>query len=299
MGSKGENKSKIIVILGPTASGKSDLAVKLSLKFNGEVVSADSRQVYKGMDIGSGKITPKEMKKIPHHLLDVASPKRKFTVSQYKKLGEVAINKILKKNKLPIVCGGTAFYIKALVDGIAIPEVPPDWNLRKRLEKKTTQSLYEKLKEIDPERAKDIDKQNRRRLIRAIEIVERSKKPVPSIRKNPPYHPLFLGIKISQESLNDKIEKRLKKRLNQEMIEEIKRLKETGASWKRLEEFGLEYRWVAKYLQSKIDYNGMYENIIKDTQKLSKSQMQWWKKDERINWIETQKQAETLVKSFL
>ncbi len=299
MGSTRKNKPKIIVILGPTASGKSDLAVKLSLRLGGEVVSADSRQVYGGMDIGSGKITQEEMKGVPHHLLDVANPKRKFTVVRYKKLSEEKVKKILKKGKIPVVCGGTAFYIEALIDGITIPEVPPDWKMRKRLEKETTENLYAKLKKLDPERAKNIDKKNRRRLVRAIEIVEKSKEPVPNIKKDSPYQPLFLGIKIDRERLDNKIEKRLKKRLNQGMIEEVKGLRESGVSWKRLEEFGLEYKWVAQYLQNKIDYNDMYENIIKDTRRLSKNQMQWWKKDRRINWIETCKEAEKLTQNFL
>jgi len=144
-------KKKLIVILGPTSSGKSDLAVKLAQKFNGEVISADSRQVYKGMNIGTGKITKKEMKGIPHHLLDVASPKKRFTVAQYQKLALAAINKIYseqnaqyigrtaryKKGKIPILCGGTGFYIQAVVEGIAIPKVKPDWKLRKILKKKS------------------------------------------------------------------------------------------------------------------------------------------------------------------
>ncbi len=299
MGIKGKNKQKIVVILGPTASGKSDLAVQLSLRFNGEVVSADSRQVYKGMNIGSGKITKKEMKGVPHYLLDVASPKRKFTASRYKQLSEKAINKILKKKKIPFVCGGSAFYIKALVDGIILPEVPPDWNLRKKLEKEDAESLYKKLKKIDPKRAKNIDRQNKRRLIRAIEIIEKSKKPVPGIKKNSPYNPLFLGLKISQKELSKKIEKRLKKRLQRGMVKEVKKLRESGVSFKRLEEFGMEYEWAAKYLQKKISKKEMVERIQKESEQFAKKQMAWWKNDKRINWIKTQKQAEVLVKSFL
>ncbi len=122
--------NKLIVILGPTASGKSELAIKVAKKFNGEIICADSRQIYKGMDIGTGKVTKKEMKGIPHYLLDVASPERRFSVSQFRKLALEAINKIFKKGKIPILCGGTGFYIQAVVDGITIPEVRPDWRLR-------------------------------------------------------------------------------------------------------------------------------------------------------------------------
>ncbi|PJA84414.1 MAG: tRNA (adenosine(37)-N6)-dimethylallyltransferase MiaA, partial [Candidatus Nealsonbacteria bacterium CG_4_9_14_3_um_filter_37_13] len=150
-------EKKLIVILGPTASGKSELAVRLAKKFNGKIVSADSRQVYRRMDIGTGKVTKKEMKGIPHYLLDVASPKKRFTVIQYRKLALKAINKILKNVHVPILCGGTGFYIQAVVDGIIIPEVPPDWRLRKELEKKSTEELYQILKKLDPRRAKTIE----------------------------------------------------------------------------------------------------------------------------------------------
>ena len=130
-------KQKIIIILGPTATGKSDLAVRLAKKFGGEVISADSRQVYKGLDIGTGKITKKEMAGVPHHLLDVAHPKKVFTVSDYKKLAERACKKIWDGGKIPILCGGTGFYIQAVADNIVLPEVPPNKKLRAQLEKKT------------------------------------------------------------------------------------------------------------------------------------------------------------------
>lgn len=213
---------KLIVILGPTASGKSELAIKLAKKlapyqtegsgagFNGEIVSADSRQIYKEMDIGTGKITKKEMKSIPHYLLDVASPKRRFTVVQYRKLALKAINKIFEKGKVPILCGGTGFYIQAVVDGVVIPEVPPDWELRKKLEKKSVDELYKILKKLDPQRAKTIEKKNPRRLIRAIEIVLKTKKPVPPLKFNPlPYPVLMLGIKRPKKRIETKNKKKI------------------------------------------------------------------------------------------
>ncbi len=140
---------KLIVILGPTASGKSNLAIKLAKRFDGEIVSVDSRQVYKGMDIGTGKVMKKEMQRIPHYLLDVASPKKRFTVAQYRELSLKAINKIFQKGKIPILCGGTGFYIQAVVNGIIIPAVAPDWKLREKLEKKSAEDLYKILKKID------------------------------------------------------------------------------------------------------------------------------------------------------
>jgi len=293
-------KKKLIVILGPTSSGKTDLSIRLAKKFNGDVVSADSRQVYKGMNIGTGKITKKEMQGIPHYLLDVASPKRKFSVAQYKKLAMKAINKIHKKQKIPFLVGGTGFYIQAVVDGTTIPEVKPDWKLRKKLEKKNTQELFEMLRKSDLKRAKSIDKQNRRRLIRAIEIVIKTKRPVPPLEKKPPqFDVLLLGIKKSREELKELIKKRLLRRLKYGMVAEIKKLRKTGVSWKRLEEFGLEYRHIALYLQKKITYQEMVEKLQKEIEHFAKRQMTWFKRDKRVHWIKNYKEAKKPVKDSL
>lgn len=291
---------KIIVILGPTASGKSDLAIQIAKRFNGEIISADSRQVYKGMDIGSGKITKKEMQGIPHYLLDIASPKQKFTVAHYQKLVMITINKILNKKKIPIICGGTGFYIQSVIDGIVIPEVKPDWKLRAKLEKKSAKELYKMLKKIDPVRAKNIERKNPRRLIRAIEIVIITKKPVPKLKLNPlPYLVLIIGTKKSKEELKKLIHKRLIKRLNQGMVAEVKKLRKSGVSWKRLESFGLEYRWIARFLQNKISKKEMIEKLQTDIEHFSRRQMVWFKRDKRIKWSNNQQQAEKLVKNFL
>ncbi len=294
-----KEKTKLIVILGPTSSGKSDLAVHLAKKFNGEVVSADSRQVYKGMDIGTGKITKQEMMGIPHYLLNVASPKKRFTVTQYVKKADKAIEKIHKIEKLPIVCGGTGFYIQALIDGITIPAVKPDWGLRKKLEKQITEELFQELKKLDLRRAKDIDRHNKRRLIRAIEIIVKTKKTISPIKKKQKYDVLTLGIKPEKKELQNKIHARLLKRLKQGMVKEVKELKKSGLSWKRLEEFGLEYRFVAFYLQNKMDYKEMTDKLQKEIEHYAKRQMTWFKKDKGIIWIENKKTAETLIKKFL
>jgi len=292
-------RSKLIVILGPTASGKSELAIKLAKKFNGEIVSADSRQVYKGMDIGTGKVTQKERQRIPHYLLDVASPKRRFTVAQYRKLALKAINRIQKKGKLPILCGGTGFYIQAVVDGIVIPEVPPDWKLRKKLEKKSVKELYQILKKLDPRRSKNIEKENPRRLIRAIEIVKKIG-PVPILKKKPlPYPVLMIGIKKSPEELKKLIKERFLRWLKQGLIKEVKRLKKSGLSWKKIEDFGIHYRVISQYLQKKINYKKMIENSLKELQNYTKRQMTWFKREKKINWVKSQKEVEKLVKEFL
>jgi tRNA dimethylallyltransferase len=322
------NNYKLITIVGPTASGKSELAIKLAKQFNGEIISADSRQVYRGMDIGTGKVTKKEMQGVPHYLLDVASPKRRFTVVQYRKLALKTINKIHKKGKIPILCGGTGFYIQAVIDGILIPEVPPDWKLRKKLEKKSPEELYQMLKKLDPKRAKTIERKNRRRLIRAIEIIKKTKKPVPVIKKKPlPYPVLIIGIKREKEELNLLIKKRFFNWLKQGLIEEVKKLRKSGLSWKRIEEFGIHYRVVAQYLQNKtlqqaqgkLDYQEMIENSLKELQNYAKRQMTWFnhqfddftaqnfseknfgefKRDQRIKWVKNYKEAEKLVKEFI
>jgi len=308
--STNKTDNKLIVILGPTSSGKTDLSIKLAKKFKGEVVSADSRQVYKGMDIGSGKITKKEMQGIPHYLLDVANPKRKFTVSQYQKLATEAIKQIQKNSKIPFLVGGSPFYINSIVNGIVIPEVKPDWSLRKKLEKKSNEELYLMLKKLDPKRAISIDKYNPRRLVRALEIVLKTGKPSPKINTETSRgltsgsltgtDILQIGIKKDFSQSQKLIQKRLQKRLkNNAMINEVKKLKKSGVSFKRLEEFGLEYRFVAQYLQNKITKQEMMDKIQKESEHFVKKQMTWFKKDNRIHWIKNQKQAENLIKKFL
>lgn len=293
-------KQKLIVILGPTSSGKTDLSIRLAKKINGGIVSADSRQVYKGMDIGTGKVTKKEMAGIPHYLLDVASPKTRFTVSQYQKLANKAIKIIQKKGKTPILTGGTGFYIQSIIDGIIIPEVKPDWNLRKKLEVKTEAQLYKQLRKIDSNRAKTIDKNNKRRLIRALEIILKTGGPVPKLEiKKPDFDVLIIGIEKPKKQLNKLIKKRLLKRLRQGMLNEAKKLRKAGVSFKRLEEFGLEYRYMAYYLQEKMDYKTMISKLQKETEHYAKRQMTWFKKDKRTKWVNNYKQAKTLVDKFL
>ncbi|MEX0869975.1 MAG: tRNA (adenosine(37)-N6)-dimethylallyltransferase MiaA, partial [Candidatus Spechtbacterales bacterium] len=302
---------KLITIVGPTASGKSDLAVYLAKKFNGEVVSADSRQVYKWMDIGTGKVTEEEMQSVPHHLLDVAHPSRQFTVKQYKEKAEEAIKKIHKKGRLPILVGGTGFYIDTVIYDTEFPEVPPNKELRHKLEKSSTEELFEVLKKKDPKRAQTIQKDNKRRLIRALEIIEATGEPVPDIAVSgtamsaSPYDLLVIGIKVPQEELDIKIKKRLVARLKEGMIDEVKKLREKhNISWKRLENFGLEYRWIAQYLQKKVSREEMEEKLFTDIRKYSKRQMTWFKRDKNIKWLELrekkqlQEEADELVKNF-
>lgn len=290
----------MLVILGPTSSGKSVLAVRLAKRFKGEVVSADSRQVYRGMNLGTGKITKKEMEQIPHHLLDVASPRKRFDASRYQKLAKTAIKKISLEGKLPILCGGTGFYISSVVDKLSLPKIPPDWRLRKRLEKKSSPALFRLLVKLDKRRAGQIDRSNPRRLIRAIEIVRKSKEPIPRLKKNSsPYNLLVLGIKKSRAELARRIKKRLLARIRAGLINEVRRLKEAGLSWKKLESFGLEYRWVSRYLQKKVGKKEMTERLAREIVNYAKRQMTWFKRDKRIKWVRNEREAERLVKKFL
>jgi len=291
-------KQKLVVILGPTASGKTDLSIRLAKKFNGEIISADSRQVYKGMNIGTGKITKKEMKGIPHYLLDVASPSKKFSVAQYQKLALKNIDKVSKKSKIPFLVGGSPFYIYSVLEAWTFPKLNPDWNLRKKLEKKSCEELFKTLKKIDLKRSKNIDKKNKRRLVRAIEIAKKLGK-VPLLKKEIRFDSLIIGIKKPKQEIKELIEKRLYKRLKHGMIEEVRALREQGVSWKRLENFGLEYKWIALYLQKKIDHVGMVHLLQKDIEHFAKRQMTWFKKDKNIKWIENYEKAKNLLRDFL
>jgi tRNA dimethylallyltransferase len=280
---------KVIVILGQTATGKSDLAVKIAKKIGGEIISSDSRQVYKGLDIGTGKITEKEMRGVPHHLLNIASPKRRFTVAEYKKLAEKKIKEIILKGKTPIICGGTGFYIDAITKGLVFPEVPPNEKLRKKLATKSATTLFVVLKKLDPERAKSIDKNNKVRLIRAIEIAKALGK-VPEITEvKPMYEFIKIGLYLPPNELRKKIEQRLLKRIKTSMLNEAKKLHEQGLSWSRMEELGLEYRFMALYLQKKISKKEMLEKLNNEIYKYAKRQMTWFKRDKQIKWFDASK----------
>jgi len=306
---------KIIVIVGPTASGKSDLAIKIAKKFNGEIVSADSRQIYKGLDVGSGKVPrdyikvkfPYIYKGVVHHLLDVTSPKKNFTVAQYQKLAKNALRKILAKGKIPIICGGTGFYIDALIYNYNLPAVPPQPELRKQLEQKSTENLFKQLKEIDPRRAKNIDRYNKRRLIRALEIILATDKIVPpknylisrSHDKIVNYEILKIGIKKTPEELKKLIKKRLLKRLKIGLIEEVKKLHQEGLSWQRLDDLGLEYRYISRYLRGFIDKKQMIDSLLKESWHYAKRQMTWFKPDEEIIWLDNPQKVFAMCRDFL
>ena len=291
-------KQKILIIVGPTASGKSALAVTLAHKFKGEVISADSRQVYKSLDIGTGKITKREMMGIPHHLLDVSSPKNIFTAHDFIQRGNIAITDISSRGELPIVAGGTGFYIDALTGRIALPNVKANPAIRARLQKKTILQLFAQLQKSDPRRARKIDRKNKRRLIRALEIAQKlGKSPIPSSTQI--YDTLWIGIAPSEKDLKQKISIRLFSRISRGMVAEAKRLHVGGLSYRRMGELGLEYRSLARFLQKKITREQMRDEMMRGNYLYAKRQMTYWKRNRSIKWFlpsQTGKMSRTVDK---
>ena len=287
-----EKKDKIVVVLGQTSTGKSDFAVEIAKQVEGEVISADSRQVYKGMDLGTGKITKKEMKGVPHYLLDIYSPSKIFTVNNFQKLAFEKIEEILAKGKVPVICGGTGFYMDAVIDGNIFPDVPPNKKLRNELSKKSAQELLKILIKLDKNRAKNIDTNNPVRLIRAIEIAKALGK-VPKIKKEESkYNFLKVGLDLPPEILKERIKVRLLARMKKGMIKEVEDLHKSGTSWKRLNNLGLEYRYVALFLQKKLNKTEMIEKLYTDIWHFAKRQKTWFKKDESTIWIDPRKNTE-------
>ncbi|MBI3305622.1 tRNA (adenosine(37)-N6)-dimethylallyltransferase MiaA [Candidatus Nomurabacteria bacterium] len=268
---------RVIVILGQTATGKSDLAVKIAKKINGEIISADSRQVYKGLDIGTGKITQKEMQGVPHHLIDVANPKKQFTVAQYKELAEKKLEEIISHGKTPIICGGTGFYIDAITKGVVFPEVLPNYPLRKKLALASDRVLMLKLKKLDSRRAKEIDHKNRVRIIRAIEIAKTLGKVPNLVLRLPSYKFKKIGLYLPPDKLKKKVERRVKKMFQDGLLKEITKLKKSGISDGRLKELGFEY------------YKPTPEKVIKATMNYAKRQITWFKRDKQIKWFDASK----------
>jgi tRNA dimethylallyltransferase len=304
-----EKRQKVLVIVGPTASGKSALGVSLAKKFNGEIISADSRQVYRGLDIGTGKIPKREMRGVPHYLLDIASPKRAMTAHEFARKAEASMKKIRAHNSLPIIVGGTGFYIDALLGRASLPDVPPSKALRARLHKMTAMQLHLLLKRRDPARAKQMDtpseRNNKVRVIRALEIAAARNTEVGprphETEVRPRYDLLWLGIKPTQAELERKILKRLKSRIKQGMIAESKRLHAHGISYKRMEQLGLEYRSLARLLQKKITKKEFEEELFRDIRRYAKKQMMYWQRNNEITWHDPKhiKKVEREVETWL
>jgi tRNA dimethylallyltransferase len=288
-------KIPVIAIVGPTAIGKSSLAVYIAKKIKGEVISADSRQVYKGMDIGTGKITKKEMGEIAHHMLNISSPKKRISVQEYIKQASPIIESISKRGHVPIVCGGTGFYVEELLFPSSLAPVSANKKLRQKLSKLSAEKLFSMLKKKDPRRAKNIDMKNKVRLIRALEIIEAiGKVPKRIMRKNPS-KVLMIELDAPLDFIRKKVHIRLQKRIKQGLINEGKKLLKTGLSFKEMESFGLEYKWLALLLQNKINKKEFEIGLEKDIVKYVRRQKTWFnmmrKKHNNILAFDAQKES--------
>lgn len=286
-------KPKVIVIVGPTASGKTDLSIKLAKELNGEIVSADSMQIYKKMTIGTAKPTKDEMQGIPHHMIDIIEPNEDFNVAMYKKMAEAKIEEILNKGKQPIIVGGTGLYIDTLVNGIEFQEIENDMEYRKQLEMQAEVNgvdwLFEKLKTVDPESAKVIEKNNIRRVVRALEIFKVTGKTKTEIDresiKGSKYEYIIFGLLWDREILYDRINLRVDIMLKDGLVNEVKTLIENdGFSKTALQ--GLGYKEVIEYFDGKIDYEEMIEKIKMETRRYAKRQMTWFKRNKNIIWLD-------------
>ena len=290
---------KLIVIEGTNASGKSSLGVELAKKYNGEIISADSRQVYRRLDLGSGKITPEETDGVPHHLLDVRSPGEFFSMADFQKLAYAAIDDILSRGRQPFLVGGTGLYVDAVADGYILSDKEPDAALREHLETFETPELYRMLREKLPDT--DIDPRNRHRVMRALErLAADDYRPG---RKEPRYELLKLGVTWPREVLKQRIDERLERRLRQGMTDEVRAMLDDGVSEVFLTKLGLEYKYLTWYLTGKMGYEQMVEELGNAIKRFAKRQMTWFRKDKRIVWLDMAgdpvAQASALIEEFL
>ena len=292
---------KLIVITGTTASGKSDITVEIAKKYGGEIVSADSRQVFKGLDLGTGKITKEEMQGVPHYLLDVAEPGEYFSLADFQRLAYEAIDDINSRNKQAFLCGGTGLYINAVVDGYCLQEARPDPKLRKKVEETPIEELIALLKEKDPDALIRVDLKNKRRVERAAEKVLLGR--VGELPKVKRYDSLVIGVTWPRDILYERIGIRLDKRLEMGMIDEVKALRDNGVSDEFLYKLGLEYRYILMYLRGEFsDFDSFKDKLFMEIRHLAKEQMTWFRKRDDIQWIDMDKdpvkQASEMIERF-
>ena len=294
---------KIIAVVGTTASGKSDLAVRLAKRFNGEVVSAESRQVFRGLDLGTGKITPEECDGVPHHLIDIIEPERMFSAAEYQSMAYEAIRGILSRGRLPIICGGTGFYIRAVVKGYNFNEIQVGEEEHRELTEKNLDELTEILLSLNGSAADAVDLKNPRRVVRAIEKERRGISCVEN-SNSPRYDALWLGMTFEREVLNERIDARLRMRFEQGMLDEVRGLLERGVSGGFMESLGLEYRHIFRYLDGRYEsFEEMETALSYAIKRFAKRQMTWFRADKEIHWLDTggdfTAEAETLISDFL
>lgn len=303
-----DNNPPLIVVLGPTASGKSSLGIALAQRFHGEIVSADSRQVYRRLDIGTAKVTREEQALVPHHLLDVVEPNDTYTVSQFQHDAIAAINAILARQHLPFLVGGSPHYIQIVVDNLDMPQVAPQPVLRAQLEQRPLPDLLQELQEHDPVSFATIDRNNPRRVIRALEVCIATGKPFSEQRGlvHPLYSPLMLGIQWPRDVLYRRIDARVEERMQQGMVQEVQSLLDAGISHERLEALGLEYRFVDRWLRGVFpSEEQMVERLKYAIHDFTRRQLTWFRRDPRIVWIDGKngatmiQEAEKIITAWL
>lgn len=314
------NRPKLVVMVGPTASGKTALSLALAKKFDGEIISADSRAIYKYLNIGSAKPLPRQKVKnknqnynpkfknkayavetIPHHLIDVITPDQVLTLAQYKELAVRAILDVNNRGKLPILVGGTALYVYAVIDNWLIPPVPPHDKLRACLEKQSAAKLYKQLLKKDPAAKEFVDPQNKRRVIRALEIIAVTKKPFSEQRERGPqlFHTLILGVKRKPAEIKKNIAKRTAQMIKDGLVTEVRGLLKKGYSPPSPALSGIHYKEIIAHLRGKTSLPEAITLINKNDEQLVRRQMMWFKKDARIKWVRNSKEAKTLLQKFL
>lgn len=289
-----KNALTIIVIAGQTATGKSDLAVQLARIYNGEVISADSRQVYRDLDLGSGKITQAEMEGIPHHLLDVCDVQHVYTVAEYCVAARACIADIFARGKTPIICGGTGLYIDALLNNFDFDNTPANAEVRSMLEARSLEDNVSDLVSRNPERAATIDLNNQRRVVRALEK-EYSALSIPTTTNTetspnndislPAHRTIYIALKREPDAIRAAIAKRLLVRLDAGMVAEVQGLLDAGCSHERLEQLGLEYRYISRYLRGELEYQALIDELVLRIRQYAKRQLTWFKRSPKYFWI--------------
>ncbi len=300
----------LIVIVGPTAVGKTQLAFRLCEEFGGEVISADSRQIYKGMDIGTAKPTAEERRRVPHHLVDLVEPDEGFTLVQYQERAYEAIDEVLSRGRLPFLVGGTGLYVKALVEGFSVPRAKPKMVRRgallKEARERGAEALHARLKEVDPKAAARIDPQNVRRVVRALEVYEATGQPISRLQRKepPPYRILKIGLTRERKALYQRIDERIDRMMEMGLLEEVKRLVEKGYGYHLPAMSGLGYKQLGLYLWGEVGLAEAVGMIKSETRRFVRQQYKWFRlDDETINWIEVDGdpflEARSLVTTFL